>query len=68
MQRKTRQHEEFSRSRYSLEHAAFAPHVDYRKKRGLVEEINRAVEMTEADAAARAELRPPPTVETGPVK
>jgi len=68
MQRKTREHDEFSRSRYSLERAAFTPHIDYRKKRGLVEEINRAVELNEADAAARAELRPPPTVEAGPVK
>ena len=68
MQRKTREHDEFSRSRYSLDHASFTAHIDYRKKRGLIEEINRAVEAQEDETAARAALRPPPTVESGPVK
>ena len=34
----------------------YEPRIDYRRKRGLVEEINRAVQDVEADAAARAAL------------
>jgi general secretion pathway protein D len=67
-QRKLREHDEFSRATYSLDHAAYTPHIDYRRKRGVVEEINRAMQAVDEDATARATLRPPPTVEGGPVK
>ena len=41
--------------------------VDYAKKRGVVEEINRSVQDVEEDAAARAQLVHAPTVPAGPV-
>jgi general secretion pathway protein D len=53
-ERKLREYDEFSRSISGLAHTAFQPDVDYRKKRGLIEEINRAVLDAEHDAAARA--------------
>jgi general secretion pathway protein D len=55
-ERKLREHDEFAQSFSALSHMAFQFNVDYRKKRGLVEEINRAVQDVEADAAARAAL------------
>jgi general secretion pathway protein D len=56
-ERKLREHDEFARSVSGLAHMAYEPHIDYRKKRGLVEEINRAIQDAEQDAAARAALR-----------
>ncbi|HEX8109836.1 MAG TPA: type II secretion system secretin GspD, partial [Kofleriaceae bacterium] len=53
-ERKLREYDEFARSMSGLSHMAFQPDVDYRKKRGLIEEINRAVLDAEHDAAARA--------------
>jgi general secretion pathway protein D len=53
-ERKLREYDEFARSVSSLSRMAYLPDVDYRKKRGLVEEINRAVLDVEHDAAARA--------------
>jgi general secretion pathway protein D len=67
-QRKLREHDEFARGNASLDRMAFTPHLDYRRKRGLVEEINRSVQAVEEDTAARATLRPPPKVESGPVR
>ena len=55
-ERKLRQHDEFAQSFSALSHAVFQPGVDYRKKRGLVEEINRSVQEVEQDTAARAAL------------
>ncbi|HEY0482172.1 MAG TPA: type II secretion system secretin GspD [Kofleriaceae bacterium] len=68
-ERKLREHDEFARSFSGLAHAAYEPHVDYRKKRGLIEEINRAIEDVEQDAAARAAIRnaAPPGAEAGGV-
>jgi hypothetical protein len=37
---------------------AYEPRIDYGKKRGLVEEINRAIQDVEQDQAARAALHP----------
>jgi hypothetical protein len=42
--------------------------VDYRRKRGLVEAINRSLLDVEADLAARASLREPPQVAPGAVE
>jgi general secretion pathway protein D len=53
-ERKLREYDEFAGSVSSLSHMAYLPDVDYRKKRGLVEEINRAVLDAEHDTAARA--------------
>ncbi|HEY4240816.1 MAG TPA: type II secretion system secretin GspD [Kofleriaceae bacterium] len=66
-ERKLREHEEFQRSIQGLDGMKFLPGTDYRKKRGLVEEINRAVIAEEEDAAARALLHTPLTVVPGPV-
>ena len=68
-ERKLREYDEFARSVSGLSHAAFQPDVDYRKKRGLIEEINRAVLDVEHDAAARAALDVRPRgVEAGSVE
>lgn len=54
--RKQREYDEFFTSMNTLEGAQYLPRIDYRRKRGLVEEINRAVQDVEEDAAARAVL------------
>jgi general secretion pathway protein D len=54
--RKQREYDEFFASRDSLEGKAYVPRIDYRRKRGLVEEINRVVQDVESEAAARAAL------------
>ena len=67
-ERKERERDEFIGSIHSLDGMKFQPRVDYRRKRGLVEEINRAVQDVEADTAARATLKPPARVEGGLVE
>lgn len=54
--RKQREYDEFFASRDSLEGKAYVPRIDYRRKRGLVEEINRVVQDVESETAARAAL------------
>lgn len=56
-QRKLREHDEFVQSFAALEHMAYEPHIDYRKKRGLIEEINRAVLNVQDEQAARGAIR-----------
>ncbi|MBA3395330.1 MAG: type II secretion system secretin GspD [Deltaproteobacteria bacterium] len=56
--RKLRDHDEFVRSFKTLDGMKYQPKIDYGRKRGLVEEINRAVLGVDEDAAARAALRP----------
>ena len=51
----------------SLASAKFDPHLDYHKKRGLVEEINRSIVTVEEDIAAREALARPTGVKAGPV-
>ena len=68
-ERKLREYDEFARSMSGLSHMTYQPDVDYRRKRGLVEEINRAVLDAEHDAAARATLDARPRgVEAGSVE
>ena len=43
-ERKAREHDEFVASFRSLDHAKYIPDIDYRRKRGLVEEIHLAVD------------------------
>ncbi len=64
-ERKVREHEEFMRSFRTLAAMPYAPRVDYRRKRGLLEDINRTVQDVEAEVAARASLRQPPSVLPG---
>jgi general secretion pathway protein D len=66
--RRVREHTELVRSFRSLDGRAYEPKVDYRHKRGMVEEINRALLAVEEDAALRSTLRDPPRVQAGPVE
>lgn len=43
VERKVRERNEFLRAFYNLDKTAYLPRVDYRRKRGLIEEINRTV-------------------------
>jgi general secretion pathway protein D len=67
-ERKLREHDEFARSMASLDRMAYEPHVDYRKKRGLLEEINRSVQVVEEEVATRNAIVPPRHVEAGSVE
>jgi general secretion pathway protein D len=67
-QRKLRQNDEFFRSVAALDAMKFAPEVDHGRKRGVIEEINRAVLQVEADAAARAAVTAPVGVPAGRVE
>ncbi|MEO8549728.1 MAG: hypothetical protein ABI678_07135, partial [Kofleriaceae bacterium] len=51
----------------ALETMKFDREVNYARKRGLVEEINRSVQGVEEDAIARAQTASPRTVSSGPV-
>ena len=55
-QRKLREHQEFARSFAELEHMTYEARIDYGKKRGLLEDINRAVLDVEQDQAGRAAI------------
>lgn len=66
--RKQREYEEFAGSFGHLDGKPYLPRMDYRRKRGLVEEINRTVQGIEEDIAARAALRDPVYVKPGLVE
>jgi general secretion pathway protein D len=51
-ERKTREYHEFTASFANLNEMKYEPKIDYRRKRGLVEEINRSIESVEEDQAA----------------
>ncbi len=65
--RKQREHDEFVRSFSNLEHMTFKPTIDYGRKRGLIEEINRTVQGIEEDIARRNAFVRPAPVPQGPV-
>jgi general secretion pathway protein D len=67
-QRKLRESTEFFRSVASLDSMSFEPRIDYLRKRGLLEEINRAVQGVEADVAARAAVTAPSGVREGTIE
>jgi general secretion pathway protein D len=67
-ERKAREHEEFTRSFRTLAAMPYAPQMNYARKRGLVEDINRTVLDVEAEVRARESLRPPPSVLPGVVE
>jgi general secretion pathway protein D len=48
-ERKTREYREFTESFHHLNDMKYEPKIDYRRKRGLVEEINRQIQMVEDD-------------------
>lgn len=66
--RKVREHEEFVGSLQAFEGMKYQPKTDYGRKRGLVEEINRAVLGVEQDARDMQTLRRPAGVPTGPIE
>lgn len=69
VERKVRERAEFLRSFSQLDAARYLPTVDYRKKRGLVEEINSTVEAVQRDIEAlRALEQGGPVVPEGPVR
>jgi general secretion pathway protein D len=51
-ERKVREREEFVESFSTLNEMKYEPKVDYRRKRGMVEEINRAIQSVEDDLNA----------------
>ena len=65
---KQREYEEFAGTFSALDGQPYQPSLDYRRKRGLVEEINRTIQDIEVDAAARASLRTPNHVKPGLVQ
>jgi general secretion pathway protein D len=56
-ERKVREHDDFVRSVATLDAMPYAPKLDYARKRGVVEEINRAVEEVEDETAARQAIQ-----------
>ncbi|HUS28650.1 MAG TPA: type II secretion system secretin GspD [Kofleriaceae bacterium] len=66
--RKQREYEEFLGAVNTLDGKEYMPRIDYRRKRGLVEEINRAVQDVEEEAAARAAIRKPAQIAPGLVE
>jgi general secretion pathway protein D len=61
VQRKTRESREFARTFANFEAMEYRPEIDYRRKRGLLEEINRATLVVERDVAL---LREAAAIET----
>jgi general secretion pathway protein D len=66
-QQRQREADEFMDSQRSLDGMKLDRSVDYARKRGVVEEINRAVQSVEEEAVQRAVIVHPPQVPTGPV-
>lgn len=66
-ERKERERAEYVRSFSNLNEARFSPRVDYARKRGLLEEINRTLRSIEADAKELQSLGSSRRVPDGPV-
>jgi len=67
-ERKVREREEFVQSFASLNEMKYEPKVDYRRKRGLVEEINRALQSVDDDVNAASALGHRRWVDPGPIE
>jgi general secretion pathway protein D len=70
-ERKVREREEFVESFATLNEMKYEPKVDYRRKRGVVEEINRSIQAVDDDVAAanaigRRRWVDPGAIEYGP--
>jgi general secretion pathway protein D len=68
LDRKLRDSREFAGSFASLDGAKYTPRIDYTRKRGLVEEINRTLGSIEDDVNARNSLKRLPSVKQGPIE
>jgi general secretion pathway protein D len=67
-ERKMREHDELLASFRALDHMKYVPKIDYGRKRGVVEEINRAVQSVEEETALRATIHQTAHVEPGAVQ
>ena len=67
-ERKVREREEFVRSFASLNEMKYAPRTDYRRKRGLIEEINRSIQSVERDVEVLRGLGSRQNVIEGPIE
>ena len=67
-ERKVREHEEFVGSLHSFEAMKYQPQMDYGRKRGLVEEINRAILSVEEDQKTLESMQKTIVVPSGPVE
>jgi len=69
VERKVRERNEFLRAFQGLDQALYLPRVDYRRKRGVVEEINRAILSVDQERDLLRSLeRQSGTVPNGPVR
>ncbi|MFN0245657.1 MAG: type II secretion system secretin GspD [Kofleriaceae bacterium] len=67
-ERKMREHQEYTQSQRTFAELRYQPRIDYRRKRGLLEDINRTVEQVEKDLEQLADLRRPEPMKSGPVQ
>ncbi|HET9627698.1 MAG TPA: type II secretion system secretin GspD [Kofleriaceae bacterium] len=67
-ERKLRERQEFVASFSTLNEMKYESRVDYRRKRGLVEEINRSIQSVEDDLAAANALGHRRFVDPGPIE
>jgi general secretion pathway protein D len=67
-ERKERERQEFVRSFDNLDDKYYRHDIDYRRKRGVVEEINRVVQAIEEDEESLRSLNRGQRVEEGPLK
>jgi general secretion pathway protein D len=67
-ERKMREREEFVQSFSTLNEMKYEPKVDYRRKRGLVEEINRSLQSVDDDVNAANALGHRKWVDPGPIE
>jgi general secretion pathway protein D len=68
LERKQREHAEFAGTQHHLDGQKYLPRLDYTRKRGVIEEINRTVQDVELDIAARNALPKPVFVKPGLVE
>ena len=66
-ERKTREYNEFTKSFTNLNAMRYEPRIDYKRKRGVVEEINRAVLSVEQDIDLRNQVGRRQHVQDGPI-
>jgi len=66
-ERRQREADEFMNSQRALDGMKLDRSVDYTRKRGVVEEINRAVQSVEEEAVLRGQTVHPPAIPTGPI-
>jgi len=67
-ERKVREREEFVESFATLNEMKYEPKVDYRRKRGVIEEINRAIQAVEDDVNAANSIGRRRWVDPGPIE